>query len=320
MTRAALSLAAVLAVACQSSSREGGSSRGVSDVRHAQTLTPRQPSPPPPPPPPAQELRRLSLRERFERAAPPWEGAVAEHVRRVLAAGARAGNRADVFAKVGDSITESGSFGLDLGRGWYELGEFTDLEPVIRHFSRRSLGRDREDNSFAHASLAATAGWTASQLIEGGDRSPVERELRAIRPAWAFVMIGTNDVERTELDAFERDLRELLRRIEARGTVAIVSTIPEHRGSAEFTARSAEVDARVRAVARELALPLVDYRMVMAPLRNAGISDDNVHPTVYVDNGDTRAAVFTEAGLAAGYNTRNLLLLFALRRAMQLSG
>lgn len=311
MTRYALALAALSLAACRSSSRDGAG-----DVRHAQTITPR-PAPPAPPPPPAPAVRALSLRERFDRAAPAWEGPVAEHVRRVLAAGARAGNRIDVFSKIGDSITESGSFGLDLGRGWYELGEFTDLEPVIRHFARRALSRDAEDNSFTHPSAAATAGWTASQLIEGGDRSPVERELRATRPAWAFVMIGTNDVERTELDAFERDLRELLRRIEARGTVAIVSTIPEHRGSPEFTARSAQVDARIRAVASELALPLVDYRLVMSPLRNAGISDDNVHPSVFVDNGDTRAAVFTEAGLAAGYNTRNLLLLFALRRAMQ---
>lgn len=266
-----------------------------------------------------ESAQALTVRERFERATPTWQGAVEAHVRRVIAVGAQRGNRLDVFAKIGDSITESGSFGLDLGRGWYELGEFGDLEPVIRFFSHRALSRDSEDNCFAHASAAATAGWTASMLIEGGERSPLRRELRAIRPAWAFVMIGTNDVERTELEAFERDLRSIVEQVEGQGTVTILSTIPEHRGSREFTARSAEIDARIRTVARELALPLVDYRAVMAPLPNAGLSDDGVHPSVYVDRGDTRAAVFTAAGLAFGYNTRNLLLLFALRHAMDFS-
>jgi hypothetical protein len=51
------------------------------------------------------------------------------------------GMRPDVFAKIGDSITESASFLSDIGQGWYVLGRYGALEPTIAHFRADALRR-----------------------------------------------------------------------------------------------------------------------------------------------------------------------------------
>lgn len=281
---------------------------------------PRPQAPPPTTTVPSAPPPSRAPRDPMESAVPAFDAETIAHVRTLYGAAARNGRHLDVFAKIGDSITESGSFAHDIGHGWMELGAYTRLEPVIRHFTRRAFSSDAEDNSFTRASAAATAGWTTEDLLQGGEACPVERELRALRPAFALVMIGTNDVERVPLADYERNLREILRRVEARGTIAIVSTIPEHRGSPEFTARSREVNAVIARVARELHLPLLDYHAALAGLPNAGLSEDNIHPSAFVDGSDTRAGVFTPAGLRHGYNVRNLTWLLMLERLIQTVG
>ncbi len=255
----------------------------------------------------------------WERFVPELDAPTVAHVRAVFARGAAAGLRSDVFSKLGDSITESGSFAQDIGHGWYELGAFTELEPVVRWFRRRALG-GRDDNAFTRASACATAGWESSQLLEGGDRCPVERELQATRGAFAVLMIGTNDAERATPAVLATHLGEILDRVERRNVVALVSTIPSHRGNPSAHAAADAINERIHAITTERHLPLIDYHAAMAALPSEGVSDDNVHPSVYVSNGDTRAAVFSADGLRYGYNVRNLLLLIALRRTLDAAG
>ena len=227
--------------------------------------------------------------------------------------------RSDVFSKLGDSITESGSFAQDIGHGWYELGAFADLEPVVAWFRRRTP-RGREENSFTRASAAATAGWESSQLLEGGDACPVERELRTMRGAFTVLMIGTNDAERAGAPTLAANLTAILDRVERRGVVTLLSTIPSHHGSDVARAEAEAINGRIRALAAARHLPLVDFSAAMTTLPMEGISDDRVHPSVFVDRGDTRAAVFTDDGLRYGYNVRNLLLLLGLRRVLDATG
>lgn len=278
------------------------------------------PAPAPEAPPTAADVPPAApVATSWERFVPELDAATAAHVRAVFARGAAAGLRSDVFSKLGDSITESGSFAQDIGHGWFELGAFTDLEPVVRWFRRRALG-GRDDNAFTRASAAATAGWESSQLLEGGDRCPVERELHATRGAFAVLMIGTNDAERASPAALATHLGEILDRVERRGVVALVSTIPSHRGAPAAHAAAEAINQRIRAIAAERHIPLIDYHAALAALPSEGISGDDVHPSVYVSNGDTRAAVFTPEGLRYGYNVRNLLLLIGLGRALDATG
>ncbi len=256
----------------------------------------------------------------FERAVPPWDMATVSRARALFAEGQAAGLRSDVFGKLGDSITESGSFAQDIGHGWYELGPWTRLLPVVQFFSRRAFSADREDNSFSRPSGAATAGWTTAHLLEGGDASPLERELATLRPAVAILMIGTNDAEQSDVATYTRNLGEILDRVARRKVVLMLSTIPELRSSPAGEARARQINAVIRQTATARHLPLIDYHAALAGLPNQGLSEDNIHPSAYVEAGDTKAAVLTPAGLRFGYNVRNLTLLLGLERAIGVLG
>jgi len=315
VSRLRLAAVAIVLGACSRPPRSDSGPAPAPLARPTPAPAPREPAAPAPTP-----VAAPSGGDSMTLAVPTFDAATVAHVRALYGAAARAGNHLDVFAKIGDSITESGSFGHDIGHGWTELGAYTRLETTVRHFSRRAFSSNAEDNSFSRASAAATAGWTTEDLLQGGDNCPAERELRALRPGFAVVMIGTNDVERVSAEDYERNLREILRRVEARSVVPVLSTIPDHRGTAEFTARSRAFNGIIRRVAASLHIPLLDYHAALASLPNAGLCDDNIHPSAYVDNGDTRAGVFTPAGLRNGYNVRNLTLLLMLERLIETVG
>ena len=236
------------------------------------------------------------------------DDAALARLRAIRAAGASRGMRDDVFAKLGDSITESGSFLFDIGEGWYELGAFTALEPTIRHFRARALG-DR--NSFNRPSECATAGWTAGSALDGDPASPLRRELAATRPGYAVVMYGTNDIDRDTPDGLQRNLTRILEIVEENGTVPILSTIPDRTDRAEAGSLALAMNQRIRALAAARHIPLMDYWAALQPLPARGLDGDGIHPNVY--RGDA-GGVLSAEGLRHGYNVRNLVTLLALDR------
>lgn len=242
---------------------------------------------------------------------PPFDEATLAHVRMVRARGMTQGNRADVFVKIGDSITESQSFLSDIGSGWFELGENTSLDATVRFFSARTITGGR--NSFDRQSLCATAGWTAANALEGNP-SALQRELTAARPAYAVVMYGTNDIDRSDLATWRANMSRILDTIEQNGTVAAISTIPDRLDGARPRALVAAWNNGVRELAFTRHLPLVDYWLALQPLPNKGLSDDGIHPSVYESNGDPQSGALNAEGLRFGYNMRNLVTLQALER------
>jgi lysophospholipase L1-like esterase len=238
--------------------------------------------------------------------------ATAQHVRALVQQGRARGNRHDVLAKVGDSITETQSFLYDCGMGWYALGAHAALEPTVRYFSQRALADGA--NSLTRQSTAATAGWSVSDATDGGESSPLARELDALRPQWALVLFGTNDLERVEPAVFRANMARALDLIESRGAVAVLSTIPPRGDGEPFASRVAAFNDAVRGLSRERHLPLVDLWSALRELPHQGASEDGVHPSIYHSD----ACVFTPDALRYGYNVRNLATLEMLARLRQL--
>lgn len=249
-------------------------------------------------------------------ALPAWDSATVAHVREVRARGAAMGNRLSVFAKIGDSITESGSFLSDVGFGWGSVGAYTALSPAIQQFRSTALpsqdGQAR--NSFNRASVCATAGWTTDDALAGGASSPLRRELAALRPAWAIVMYGTNDIDRSTVERFRVNLNAIVDIAEAGGTVAVLSTIPDRNDGAGPAAAALRFNDAIRAITAARHLPLLDYWAALQALPSHGVSTDRIHPSVYVTGGSTEPAYFTAAGLQYGYNVRNLTAIQMLDR------
>lgn len=245
-------------------------------------------------------------------AVPAFDAATLARVRELRALGASRGMRADVFAKIGDSITESGSFLSDIGHGWYDLGGYRALEPTVAYFRRTTLADG--SNSFTRPSSCAMGGWVASYALSGDPMSALRREMDYTRPAWAVVMYGTNDLDHVSPAEFSATMTRILDIVDSYGSVAVLSTIPDRIDRAEAGARVASFNDAIRALASSRHAPLMEYWRALQPLPNRGVDGDGIHPSAYAPSGNVACGVFTPAGLQYGYNVRNLVTLLALDR------
>ena len=204
---------------------------------------------------------------------------VAAAMRQVAASGRERGNRAGVFAKVGDSNTFEPGALVPIGCGRFRWRDGDErLRATADHFSVTAVEGAHPGcpaNSFTRASRAAIPGWTAADLLIPTDEgcAPLDCELAAVRPAIAVVMIGTNDAaDPAALRSFRRDLTEVVRRIVEAGVVPLLSTVPPRRGYDDEIDRVNETVEGVADVAR---VPVVDVHSRLRP----GDLRDGLHPT-----------------------------------------
>jgi hypothetical protein len=257
--------------------------------------------------------------------------------------GIKLGNRPDVFAKVGDSISQSPAFLQSLGCGQQRLGKYRGLRPTVRTFTRRGLpGRSSECravNSFSRDSAATlvlrTSGWPlgAGDTVEPACRDgepPLLCEVRLVRPAYALVLLGTNDVSFANSlggdpqPAFLANMRRIVEVTRNLGVVPILSTLPPRPdpGPETLTER---LNASLAGLAVATNAPLINLWRALYPLPSHGLYD-GLHLNVSGWPGCMQpcdpsfcaprcfAANFGRAGLMYGSDVRNLITLMTLRR------
>jgi len=255
------------------------------------------PAAPPPPPTGRRAIPDLSA----------FTPAVVAHLRAIREISDR--RQDDVFMKVGDSGTVSRGF-LECfsDPDEVELGVRDDLEPTLAYFrNRHAGGRD----SFRRTSRAAEEGWSARHVLDGRP-PPLLAEVRAIRPRFAFVMNGGNDVEGRDDYLYGQRMLRIVELLEEAGVVPILSSISPRRGDPESEAWVRRYNQVAWAIAQALDLPFLDYHQVLVALPRMGLAGDGIHPNIHAVDGRGRACVFDEAGLRHGHNARNLLALRAL--------
>ena len=240
---------------------------------------------------------------------------VISHIQQVYAMGQARGNHANVFAKVGDSITVSTLTLHPLGVGLYNLGDYSYLQGVIDFYAAGRLDSGR--NSFNEESLAAGIGWTTYRVLDPlesnmdfclPEESPLMCEYRLLQPSVALIMFGTNDVGILESDNYRANLSRIITLTEAQGIIPVLTTIPLR---VDYEMRSHEFNGIINDVARQHSVPVIDYGAAMLPLGDAGLDLDQVHPSV-PPKGFEGAADFSEANLGYGYVLRNLTALQVL--------
>ena len=237
----------------------------------------------------------------------PMTADIVEHLRAVVA---RGGGRPDVFVKIGDSITVTPGFLTCFARpADVDLAGRDDLIETMAFFSRTFA--DRDHLSWDRKSSAATIGWSTFAAIGGSMHSPLRDEIRAVRPALAIVMMGTNETYGGGVANYERNLRRLVRMIVAEGVVPIVSTIPPRRDSRDLDAIVVQMNAVGHEIAESEAVPLVDYGGELRKLPRFGLGWDGIHPIAR----EGHACALDDGSLANGLNLRNLMTLEALDRA-----
>lgn len=160
---------------------------------------------------------------------------------------ARFRGRPGTFAHFGDSITESLAF-------WTPLKSVRnnappEMEQAFRRvdaYLRPECWRDWKGPDFGNQG-GQTIGWA--------DRN-VTAWLRKLDPEVALVMFGSNDLREVAVEQYRAQLRSVVRKCLDHGTVVILSTIPPRHG---LEGKAAAYADAARQVARELAVPLVDY-------------------------------------------------------------
>jgi hypothetical protein len=270
-----------------------------------------------------------------------------EHAKKQLAStflrGMHLGERPDVFAKVGDSISQSPAFLQGFGCGRWN-GLRPRLRPTLSYFAARRLPGGSTDcgqrvNSFSRNSAATRAyvpsGWA---LLPGGSadptcgdqETPFACELRVIRPAYAVILLGTNDVtlgRRLNLDplgAYLFSMDQLITGARRSGVVPVVTTIPPRGDNADADRSTEELNAGLYRLASKRHVPLINLWRALQPLPNRGLSADNLHPSLFGGPGciglcdpnqcapGCQGENVTQAGLRYGHNLRNLITLAAL--------
>ncbi len=271
-----------------------------------------------------------------EQILPTIDAILKARLRAILADGLTKGNQVTVFAKLGDSITDSASFLSDIGCSAENLGDHSELGPTIASFRATTFPNTYASvwcgiaNSFTRASASTATSWSADQLLglpdanhtecQGGE-SALDCELRVIKPAIALIMVGTNDLERfNDLARYRTDLTHIITATIAAGVIPVLSTLPPRLDDADLGARVAPYNQVVHEIAQGQQIPLWDFWQATqgAQMINQGISADGVHPNLASCDAGVCAADFTSDGLRYGYNQRNFTALQVLAKLKQI--
>jgi hypothetical protein len=186
-------------------------------------------------------------------------------------------NNPKAFSKVGDCESSAEWFlgDFDKGPGRFSLGEHTELQGVIMEFqgsfNRRSLAAER---SFTTASVLSPL-WANPDLCQGGE-TPLDCEYRIHKPAYAIIMLGTNEAL-SPIRTFESNLRRIIETTIHKGIVPILTT------KADNLEGNGAVNEVIVRLAREYEIPLWNFWAAVQLLPGGGLQEDGAHLT-YASN------------------------------------
>ncbi len=263
----------------------------------------------------------------------------------ILADGATKGNRADVFAKVGDSITYSFEYLHGVGCGVENLASHSTLTTTIAYFRSTTFPESYAtaiegekqvthcpptSNALNRVSAAAVVGWGAQNALEPVDTTvhpecnngeiALDCELRLLKPGIALIMFGTNHIGIGLDSNFQASLTSVVDAVIAQGVIPVLSTIParlDQPNGVPLTPFVDEANRQIIAVAEDRQVPLWNFwRALQDPaMVNQGLKTDNVHPNTFGWDFNMPGSVdFSTEGLRYGYNQRNLTALQVLAK------
>jgi hypothetical protein len=229
---------------------------------------------------------------------------VSERAKEIYRRGQLLGLNPAAFSKVGDcEATSTWFLGVfDGPPNGYDLAEYTRLGSTIDAFA----------GSWKRDSLAVRAGFTATSVMTAlwadpkqchSGETPLACEYRLHQPAFALIMLGSNNAARPE--RFEPQLRALLDQTIAAGIVPILST------KADNLEGDHSINAAVARLALEYDIPLWNFWAAVQPLPRHGLAEDGAHLTLGAPDFDDQYAMKT------AWTVRNLTALQVIEAVWQ---
>ncbi len=243
----------------------------------------------------------------------PAIGRATGTARSIFVRGRAAGRDPRYFSKIGDCFTEHEYFLKHFTWDKYELGEYSNLQPVIDNF------KEAYDDLSYGASTGFLAGavldrmWAAPGVCDPTE-SPLECEYRVHNPSAAVIMFGTQDMLLMTPEEFDFYMREVVRFTISDNVIPILSTFPGNTGQWDKTVLYNQI---VVTIAQDYDVPLMNFWLALEDLPNHGLDDTGNHLSMPI----TGPGDMSYPNLDQGYPMRNLVVLQTLdsvwRGAMQ---
>ncbi|MFZ4816676.1 MAG: hypothetical protein ACOYL5_19225 [Phototrophicaceae bacterium] len=260
-------------------------------------------------PPPALDAFDPAAIADIDLAAVPILPLLTDGARVIFERGQTLGRNPRMFSKLGDCMTASEHFLLGFGTGDYDLGDNSELQPIVDYINAEPA----ESNAFTRPNLATEVGFTTISVMDSTwankevcepNESPLGCELRVSNSAFALVMFGTNDVIYFDESTFDYFLRTLIVDTANAGVVPLLYTFPVRP---EEPAKTIVFNQLIVKAAQDYDLPLVNLYTALESLPDQGV---NLEDTLHLSLPDgINASDFTEDYLQWGYPVRNLLTL-----------
>jgi hypothetical protein len=224
---------------------------------------------------------------------------LSETVDEIYRLGQASGVNPHSFSKIGDGEISAAWFftAFDLGEGYYDLGPYTDLLPMIEYFH----------GSFERTGMSARRGFNTNLILDHSASDPalcdpgesaLHCELRLHRPAFAILSLGANQAWRR--DEFETGMRQILDILLSKYVVPILSTKGDNLEGDH------SINRTIACLAQEYDVPLWNFWSAIQPLPNHGLQPDLEHLTYGINDFDNTAA------MQSAWTLRNLTALQAL--------
>ncbi len=195
-------------------------------------------------------------------------------------------------------------------------------------------------NPFTRSSGAAMSGMLSSFALastsacSAPNNTTLKCEISEMNPAFALIMFGTNDAIANAdnsnlaglLDTFRNNMTQIVDTCIAQGVVPILSTIPplfsisapvDNGVLPAAVSRVNDYNQVLITLASSKHIPLWNFNRALVDLglgNHYGVSDDGIHPSIYMGS---NAAIFRTTptnALLYGYNVRNLGALQVLQK------
>lgn len=246
---------------------------------------------------------------------PTFHNFVTDQARRIVATGRANGNRANVFTRVGDSISARQPFLNGFSNpNDYSLGEYGYLQDTINFFN--APPREGYANSFAYESMAAQSAFSAGGVIDYiwsnpnlcmETEAPLLCEYRLVQPALSVIMLGSVDMQVYDLQAYTNFMNRIVDITIQYDVLPVLTTFPIPSNYLYYE-QSLRFNMVVVEIANRLGLPLINLWKEARPLPNHGTGSDNFH----LSQGEAFYVFDGAQEKEFGVTLRNLLTLRAL--------
>ncbi|MGD2050528.1 MAG: SGNH/GDSL hydrolase family protein, partial [Chloroflexota bacterium] len=231
---------------------------------------------------------------------------VAENVRQIFERGQAVGRDAHAFSKLGDSLIATPTFLTKFDVGPYNLGPYDYLQPTIDYYAGSYQRYGVALRPGLHAWGVFDPLWANKEWCQPNENL-LACEFRLNNPSVVLILLGTNDAGNPP--GFAKNMRQVVEFSMENGVIPVLVTKADRFEGPDNTNNNI-----LRQIAADYQIPLWDFDLVAETIPGRGLSEDQVHLTVFVENDYTMPEAFqTGTGV---HNLTGLMALDAVRRAI----